>query len=358
MRKLRDRMHEDLTLRGLSAKTIDSYLRCVRKFAEHFGRSPSTLGAEEIRDFLLHLRERRVSASTFNVYAGAIKFLYRVTLERPEQVARIPRMRVPMHLPTVLSGSEMSPLIAALETDKHRALVMLAYGAGLRASEACQLCIEDVDPKRMLLHIRDTKRGRERYVMLSPRLLATLERAHARGHINLGDIDLRALRKKSWVVYAKRPFGGPEQVIRYLGRYTHRVGISNQRLLGMDDRGVTFRTKDGKSVTLPGEQMLARFVQHVLPPHFVKIRHYGLHAASNATTRLEIARLRLTPTSVASPTQPPQPPQSPREEGLDWRDLLLRLAGIDSRLCPVCQKPAVIRIALSDARCRAPPEAA
>jgi len=174
MRKLRDRMHEDLTLRGLSAKTIDSYLRCVRKFAEHFGRSPSTLGAEEIRDFLLHLRERRVSASTFNVYAGALKFLYRVTLERPEQVARIRCMRVPMHLPTVLSGSEMSRLIAALETDKHRALVMLAYGAGLRASEACKLCIEDVDPKRMLLHIRDTKRGRERYVMLSPRLLATL----------------------------------------------------------------------------------------------------------------------------------------------------------------------------------------
>ena len=108
MRKLRDRMHEDLTLRGLSAKTIDSYLRCVRKFAEHFGRSPSTLGAEEIREFLLHLREREVSASTFNVYAGAIKFLYRVTLERPEQVARIPRMRVPMHLPTVLSSSEMA----------------------------------------------------------------------------------------------------------------------------------------------------------------------------------------------------------------------------------------------------------
>jgi integrase/recombinase XerD len=174
MRKLRDRMYEDLTLRGLSVKTIDSYLRCVRKFAEHFGRSPSTLGAEEIREFLLHLRERKVSASTFNVYAGAIKFLYRVTLERPEQVARIPRMRVPMHLPTVLSGSEMARLIAALETDKHRALVMLAYGAGLRASEACKLCIEDVDPKRMLLHIRHTKRGRERYVMLSPRLLATL----------------------------------------------------------------------------------------------------------------------------------------------------------------------------------------
>lgn len=174
MRRLRDRMREDLMLRGLSANTIESYLGCVRKFAEHFGRSPSALGADEIREFQLELRRRKVSASTFNVYAAAFKFLYRVTLDRPEQVARIRCMRVPMHLPTVLSGSEMSRLIAALETDKHRALVMLAYGAGLRASEACKLCIEDVDPKRMLLHIRDTKRGRERYVMLSPRLLATL----------------------------------------------------------------------------------------------------------------------------------------------------------------------------------------
>ncbi len=188
--------------------------------------------------------------------------------------------------------------------------------------------------------------------------LDALERAHARGHINLGDLDLRALRKKRWVVYAKRPFGGPEQVIRYLGRYTHRVGISNQRLHGMDERGVTFRTKGGKSVTLPGEQMLARFVQHVLPPRFVKIRHYGLHAASNATTRLETARLRLAATPVVSQTHPPQAAQVLREEVLDWRDLLLRLAGIDCRLCPVCQKPAVIRIALPDARCRAPPEAA
>lgn len=120
------------------------------------------------------MRERKVAPSSFNVYAGALKFLYSVTLERPEVIARMPRMRVPMPLPVVLTAVEVSQLLAALTTDKHHAMVMLAYGAGLRVSEVCKLRIDDIDPKRMLLHVRHAKRGRERYVMLSPKLLATL----------------------------------------------------------------------------------------------------------------------------------------------------------------------------------------
>jgi hypothetical protein len=95
---------------------------------------------------------------------------------------------------------------------------------------------------------------------------------------------LRRLYRKPWVVYAKRPFGGPEQVLRYLGRYTHRVGLSNQRLVSLDERGVTFRTKNGKTVTLEPVAFLARFVEHVLPSGFVKIRHYGLLASKNIWT--------------------------------------------------------------------------
>jgi hypothetical protein len=183
------------------------------------------------------------------------------------------------------------------------------------------------------------------------KMLAALQRAHARKHIDLGGVDLRALRNKPWIVYAKRPFGGPEQVIRYLGRYTHRVGISNQRLVSMDECGVTFRTKDGNAVTVAGNELLARFVQHVLPSGFVKIRHYGLHSSSHATTRLEVARRRLAPSAA------------PRERGvghvepIDWRELLLRLSGFDVRACPACMQLAVVRIALPVARSRAPPGA-
>jgi hypothetical protein len=176
------------------------------------------------------------------------------------------------------------------------------------------------------------------------KMLAALERAHNRGHIDIGGLDLQALRNKRWVVYAKRPFGGPEQVIRYLGLYTHRVGISNQRLVGMDDRGVTFRTKDGRAITVAGVTLLARFAQHVLPPHFVKIRHYGLHASANATTRLQRARDLLPTVATAN------------DHDRDWRDLLLRLTGTDVRACPCCGERAVVRTALPIAR--APPEAA
>ena len=180
------------------------------------------------------------------------------------------------------------------------------------------------------------------------KMLAALERAQARGHVDLGEVDLHALRAKPWIVYAKRPFGGPEQVLRYLGRYTHRVGISNQRLLRCDDRGVTFRTKDGKCVTVDPQELLARFVQHVLPPRFVKIRHYGLHAASHATTRLAVARKRLAPHAT--------PP--PRHEREDVAALLLRLTGIDLSVCSACHSPALVRTALPDPRARAPPAAA
>jgi len=181
------------------------------------------------------------------------------------------------------------------------------------------------------------------------KMLAALERAHARGFIDLDGIDLQALRRKPWIVYAKRPFGGPEQVIRYLGRYTHRVGISNQRFVAMDDRGVTFRTKDGKCVTVAGQELLARFVQHVLPRGFVKIRHYGLHSARHATTRLELARLRLDPDAA---------PRTRFEHTADGVEMLLRLAGIDLRLCPACHLPALVRTALPEQRGRAPPRAA
>jgi integrase/recombinase XerD len=173
--RLRDRMREDLELRGMSANTIAVYIRCAHRFAEHHGRSPCVMGAPEIRAFLLHMvQSRKFAPRTINVHAAAIKFLYEVTLGRPEATLRMPRMRVPMRLPVVLTTGEVARILAALTSDKHRALVMLACGAGLRVSEVCKLRVDDIGPKRLLLHVRQSKRGRERYVMLSPKLLATL----------------------------------------------------------------------------------------------------------------------------------------------------------------------------------------
>ncbi len=136
------------------------------------------------------------------------------------------------------------------------------------------------------------------------------------------------LYRKRWVVYAKPPFGGPEQVFRYLGRYTHRVGLSNHRLVSLDERGVIFRTRGESTVTVSPDEFLRRFVLHVLPKGFVKIRHHGLMASSNLSTKLAAARRLL---GVPAPAEASSP-QAPR----DFCELLLALTGIDLRRCPRC----------------------
>lgn len=195
------------------------------------------------------------------------------------------------------------------------------------------------------------------------KLLAKLRRAHQRRLLDLGpepiaSTGLRSLldqlARTDWVVYAKRPFGGAEQVVRYLGRYTHRIGISNRRLVSLADGKVTFRTKNGKSVTLDADEFLTRFVQHVLPAGFVKIRHYGLMAPRHATTTLEQARRLLDRSLQRSPDGAPTP--APAAD-LPWRELLCELTGIDLRRCPACGAMAVVRRPL-DLKARAPPEAA
>jgi site-specific recombinase XerD len=175
MARLRDKMREDLELRGLRPNTIDAYLRCARRFTEHFARPPRKLEAADVRCYLLHLiHAAQRSPSTINVYAAAIRFLFAVTLKRPDVVADVVRVKTRMHLPRVLSGTEVEKLLGALRSRKYLAIAMLLYGAGLRVGEVTHLETVDIDAKRMLLHLRDAKRGRERYVMLSPRLLAVL----------------------------------------------------------------------------------------------------------------------------------------------------------------------------------------
>ncbi len=145
-----------------------------------------------------------------------------------------------------------------------------------------------------------------------------------------------------WVVYSKRPFGGPEQVFNYLGRYTHRVGISNRRLIRIDDHGVCFKTKNGNTVTVAPEEFIRRFLLHVLPKGFVKIRHFGLMASSNATSKLVVARQLLE--EKTKPTTDTDDPQacSPATQDKDWRERLKELTGIDLTICPRCKKGRMV----------------
>jgi hypothetical protein len=185
------------------------------------------------------------------------------------------------------------------------------------------------------------------------KLLAILDAAHLEGRLLLqgvhgfrgqdDDVAWKRLKRKlyrtKWVSYAKRPFAGAEAVYQYLGRYTHRVGLSNHRLVSATDDGITFRTHGEATVTLPPHEFLRRFLLHVLPPRFVKLRHYGLLAPGNVNTRLVTARRLLD--AASKPTSTPHPPAPAVEAKVpeDWRALLLRLTGLDLTRCPHCGGP-------------------
>ena len=145
-----------------------------------------------------------------------------------------------------------------------------------------------------------------------------------------------------WVVYAKAPFGGPEQVLEYLGRYTHRVAIANSRLVDFSDGSVAFRWKDyrrdskPKVMRLPVAEFTRRFLLHVLPSGLQRIRHYGLLANRTRDAKLERCRELL---GVAPP-----PPPAEHGEGEDYRDRYLRLTGVSLLDCPMCKRGRMVCI--------------
>ncbi|MEK7406515.1 MAG: IS91 family transposase [Acidobacteriota bacterium] len=153
---------------------------------------------------------------------------------------------------------------------------------------------------------------------------------------------LAPVRQAEWVVYAKPPFGGPHQVLEYLGRYTHRVAISNQRLVALEDGQVSFRWKDyrrhdqPKLMTIPAEEFIRRFLLHTLPPGFQRIRHCGLLANRHRRHKLALCRQLL---STPLTDLLPQPAAS--------RDLLEALTGESNRICPQCGAPLHRRILLA-----------
>ena len=175
MGALRDRMDGDLRLRGYAEVTRSEYLRSVYQFVAFYRRSPAELGAEEVRAYLLHLaQDLHFQPANLKMRVAAMKFLYTVTLGRPEVVARIAYPKVPRTLLDIPSPGEVAKVLGALAAPRHRLALFCAYGAGLRVSEACGLCVGDLASQRMVIHVRAGKGGRDRYAMLSPVLLDAL----------------------------------------------------------------------------------------------------------------------------------------------------------------------------------------
>jgi integrase/recombinase XerD len=177
MTLLRRRMIEDMQLRNLHPHTQANYVHHVLGFAKYFGLSPEVLDLEAIRQYQLYLlNERKLSPETINQCISAIKFLYLTTLEMPWTDEYFPRIRRAHKLPIVLSQEEVLAFFDHIPSLKYRAALMLRYGAGLRISEALALRVCDIDSKRGLLRIEQGKGAKDRYAMLSPRLLDVLRR--------------------------------------------------------------------------------------------------------------------------------------------------------------------------------------
>lgn len=176
MTSLRQRMIDDMRIRNLSPLTQTSYVGHVSLFARHFRTSPAQLGPEEIRAYQVYLTtERGLATSSVIVAVAALRFLYTITLKKDWRIAHVlPVPKKPQTLPVVLSPSEVVTFLAAVADVKHRTILTTCYAAGLRISEAVHLTLPAIDSQRMVLRVEQGKGQKDRYVMLSPKLLEIL----------------------------------------------------------------------------------------------------------------------------------------------------------------------------------------
>ena len=177
MSPLRKQMEADMAVRGLAERTRETYVQSVAKLAKYYSRRPDRISETEVQRYLLHLlQERKLAHSSCNVMVSALEFFYRVTLKRRKIEFCLPRPKVPAKLPQILAREEVAALIGKTTNLKHRALLMATYGGGLRLNEVSHLRLCDIDAKRMMLRVEQGKGAKDRYTLLSPRLLEELRR--------------------------------------------------------------------------------------------------------------------------------------------------------------------------------------
>ncbi|MGH9463032.1 MAG: tyrosine-type recombinase/integrase [Vicinamibacteria bacterium] len=214
---LRERMRSILRTRNYSPRTEETYIDAVARFARHFGRSPDQLGAAQVTEYQIWLREHKhASATLANQAVCALRFFYREVLGRGDEVARIPYARRERRLPVVLSPEQTARFLVCIPIARYRVLLTTIYATGLRISEALALRAGDIQSSRMLVRVRQGKGKKDRYVPLSPILLDLL-REHWRRE-RLTDLLFPAFRDRS------RPLD-PATVQKYVARASERSGL-------------------------------------------------------------------------------------------------------------------------------------
>jgi integrase/recombinase XerD len=171
---LRRRMIEDMAIRKLAPKTQHDYVHRVKEFASYLKRSPDTAKPEDVRGFQLHLTSSGAGTPKINATVAALRFFFRVTLDRPDLGRHLSTIHEPRKAPVILRPDEMACFLEAAPGIKYKAALSVGYGAGLRVSEIAFLKVTDIDSKRMMLRIEQAKGRKDRYAMLSPTLLELL----------------------------------------------------------------------------------------------------------------------------------------------------------------------------------------
>jgi integrase/recombinase XerD len=207
MSPLRRRMIEDMTIRKLSPKTQQGYIRTIKNFAVFLGRSPETASLEDVRGFQLHLAENGAHAPILNHTVSALRFFFRVTLRRHDIIEHTTFIREPRKLPVVLSADEVARLLNAASGLKYKAALSVAYGAGLRVAEIVSLKVSDIDSRRMIIRVEQGKGRKDRNVMLSASLLELLRAWW------------RAARPRGWLFPGRNPV--QPMTTRQLNRACH-----------------------------------------------------------------------------------------------------------------------------------------
>jgi site-specific recombinase XerD len=200
MTPLRQRMTAEMQIRNFSKNTRESYLHQVSSFANYFHQSPEALGPAEVLAYQLYVtNERKLAPGTLSIIASALRFLFHVTLKREWALEEIPIPKAPVKLPVILSREEVNRFLDCIASRKHRTILMTAYAAGLRVSEAVHLKVSDIDSQRMVIRVAQGKGAKDRYVMLSPRLLEILrdywKASHPKDWLFPGDIPGRPITR-------------------------------------------------------------------------------------------------------------------------------------------------------------------
>ncbi len=217
---LRERMRSILRTRNYSPRTEEAYISAVARFARHCGKPPDQLGAAQVTDYQIWLREHKhVSATIMNQTVCALRFFYGEVLGRTDVVERIAYARGERHLPVVLSPEETAQFLESIDKPRYRVLITTIYSAGLRLSEALALRAGDIDSARMLIRVRQGKGKKDRYVPLSPIVLALLRDHWRREHLQ--DLLFPKLSNPSVPI-------DPATVQKYIQRARRHAGLNKK----------------------------------------------------------------------------------------------------------------------------------